>query len=98
MGRRKGFKMNKDPFGDLPEEFKDAVAGSNVDDVKKRIAEVAMNQVALMEAKKLDGDLAEAHQRYNDASALYRDGTKANKLKLQYCKSVLDSRGVVTGQ
>lgn len=84
---------DKDPFESIPEEFKDAVAGMSVDEIKQRIAQVALDQVELMKAKKEDQDLFEKKEAYKEAGALYREGTKLNKTKIEYCKMMIDSKG-----
>lgn len=86
-------KAEKDPFVDVPEEFKDAVAGMNVVEIKQRIAQVALDQVGLMRAKKEDGDLLEKREAYKEAGAGYREGTKLNRVKIEYCKQMIDNKG-----
>ena len=86
-------KAQKDPFIDVPEEFKDAVAGMNVDEIKQRIAQVALDQVELMKAKKEDGDLLEKREAYKEAGMGYREGTKMNRVKIEYCKQMIDNKG-----
>lgn len=86
-------KVEKDPFIDIPEEFKDAVSGMNVDEINSRIAEVAKDQVTLMKAKKEDGDLLEKREAYKEAGMGYREGTKMNRVKIEYCKQMIDNKG-----
>lgn len=86
-------KMDKDPWEVVPEEFKDAVNGESVDDIKKRVAKVALDQCELMAVKKQDQDLAEKHEQFKEASMMYREGTKANKKKIEYCRMMIESKG-----
>ena len=86
-------QKEKDPFEGVPEEFKDAVAGMTVEEIKKRVAQVALDQVELMKAKVADQDLTEKREIYKEAGALYREGTKLNKTKIEYCKMMIDSKG-----
>jgi len=86
-------KAEKDPFIDVPEEFKDAVVGMSVEQIKQRIAQVALDQVVLMQAKKEDGDLLEKRELYKEAGAMYREGTKLNRVKIEYCKQTIDGKG-----
>jgi hypothetical protein len=91
--RKKMAKAEKDPFEVVPDEFKDAVAGMNTVEIKQRIAQVALDQVELMKAKKEDQDLLEKREIYKEAGALYREGTKLNRTKIEYCKMTIDSKG-----
>ncbi len=83
----------KDPFEGVPEEFRDAIAGMSVEEIKQRIATVALDQVELMKAKKEDQDLFEKKELAKEAGALYREGTKLNKTKIEYCKMMIDNKG-----
>lgn len=86
-------KMEKNPHEDVPEEWRDAVEAATTDDIKKKVAEVALAQAELMKAKKEDADLAEKKEQVKEASAIYREGSKLNKAKIEYAKMILDSRG-----
>lgn len=90
MGRP---RKDKEPFDDLSAEFKDAVMGMDVVEIKKRVAEVALSQSEIMKAKKEDGDLIEKREIYREANAIYREATKSNKSKIDFCKMVLDGKG-----
>lgn len=94
---RKGFKKVTDPFEDLPVDWKDAVAQSSREQIQQRIAKVALDDVELRKVKKEDQDLKEKAEAYKDASAIYREGFKANKLRIEFCKRVLDDKGGATG-
>lgn len=83
----------KDPFEDLDTDFKEAVAGMANDEIRERIAKVALDQMELMEAKKQDQDLTDKKEAYSEANAIYRDGTKMNKLRMEFCKRVLGDKG-----
>lgn len=86
-------KKDKEPFSELPEEFREAVESMNVEEIKQRIAIVALDQVELMKAKKEDQDLFEKKEVYKEAGALYREGSKLNKSKIEYCKVMIDNKG-----
>lgn len=83
----------KEQFADLSDEYKSAIDAMTRDEIKKRVAEVALENAALMKAKKDDGDLAEKRELYREAGSVYRDAAKQNKLKIEYAKAVLDSKG-----
>lgn len=91
-GRKKA-----EPFASLPPEFKAAIEGGSDVEIRNKICETAMNQAALMEAMKLDQDLAEKKEAMKVASAQYREGTKANKEKIAYARFILDARGKPSG-
>lgn len=93
MGRR-GFGK-KSPFADLDQEFKDNVANMSDEEVKRRIAEVAINEHENREAKKKDVDLQDKMATAKMAGEGYRDATKQNKLRIAYAHMVLESRGKV---
>lgn len=86
-------KEEKDKFALLDDEFKSAIQGMNAVDIKKRVAEIALNNAELMKAKKEDQDLKEKKDAYADASFQYREGAKMNKLRIDFCKAILDSMG-----
>lgn len=84
---------DKDKFDLLEQDWRDAVMGMEAEDIKSRVAEIALNQSELMHAKKEDQDLIEKKEAYSDASAIYREGTKVNKLKIDFMKAILDGMG-----
>lgn len=86
----------KDPFEDLDEDFKTTIEALNEEEVRKRIAQVALDQESLMVAKKADLDLEKAKEVAKEAGAIYRDGTKVNKLKISFARQVLSDRGKPT--
>jgi hypothetical protein len=88
-------RKKKNPFDDLSNEFKDAVAGSTPEQIKQRIAQVAMDDQSLREARDEDQQLAEAKEAAKQAGEVYRDGAKMNRLKIRWCKEVLESKGKV---
>ena len=86
-------KQKKGKFDDLPTDFKDAVAQSSPEDINKRIAEVAKATEELRKAQENDQDYQEKKEALKEAGAVYRDGFKANRLKIQYCVQVLGDKG-----
>ncbi len=90
MGRG---RPKKDPFADLEEEFKEVINTLDTTDIRDRITTIALNQADLMSAKVEDQALKEAKEVAKEAGAVYRDGTKMNKLRISYAKQVLDGRG-----
>ncbi len=93
MGRPK-----KDKFEDLSADFKDSVASMSEVEIRTRISNVALNQVALLNAKENDLDLAEKQEAAKFAGEVYREGSKANKLMIEFCKRVLEDQGKASGE
>lgn len=77
-------RPKKDPFEDLPEDFKDAVTSASVNELKDKLSDVAKNEEANLAAKKADPDLAESKEAVKVASEGYREITKQNKLKRKF--------------
>jgi predicted carbohydrate-binding protein with CBM5 and CBM33 domain len=92
MGKR-GRPAKTDKFEDLDNEFKDAVAGMDVVALNNKIAEVAKNEENNQNLKKDDQQLAEAKEAAKMANEPYKDASKANKLRIQFCMRVLGDRG-----
>ncbi len=92
MGRSK-----KDPFEDLDSVFKDSVANMSELEIRQKISSVALNQVALLEAKEGDDDYQTKKEVAKEAGAVYREGTVMNKVRIAFCKRVLSDKGKFTG-
>jgi flagellar motility protein MotE (MotC chaperone) len=94
---RGGFRQKKDPFDMLTGEEKDAVASMSPEEIRNRIAKAAMDQAALEEAQKNDGDLQEKKAAVKYAMEPYRDGKKRLKQLIKYARTVLDAQGKDSG-
>ncbi len=92
MPRGRG-RSKKGPFDDLDSVFKEAVESATDDDIRKKISEVALNEAQNQENKKLDQDLAEKKAAAKSAGLQYAEGTKANRLRIGYARSILEARG-----
>ena len=86
-------KTKKDEFLDLPDEFKDKIASSSPEEIDRTIAQVAKDQEENTRLMQEDQDLAEKRELAKEAAAGYREGTKANRLKIRYCLRVLHDKG-----
>lgn len=87
-------EAKKDKFADLPSEFKDAIVGcKDAVAIKARLAEVALAQEENKLAMKADEDLAQKKAEAKEAAAQYTEASKANNLKIQFCRRVLRDRG-----
>lgn len=96
MGRKKGSFKKADKFADLEDAFKDAVRQSASDEIKKRITELALFDIDYKKTMKNDPDVLQARQALKDLVQPYRDDIKATKLKLEFCKQILEEKGVYT--
>ncbi len=83
----------REPFEDVPEDFRNTVASLSREDIRLRIAQVTLDQLELMEAQADDEDFQNLKLEFREAGAVYREGTKANKLKIAYARHVLESKG-----
>lgn len=83
----------KDPFADLDSDFKDAVAGSSPEEIRKRIAQIAIDEENNRNAKDDDEDLKEKKEQAKIAGEQYAEATKAHRNMIRYCKRVLEDKG-----
>lgn len=86
-------KEKKNKFDDLPQEWKDALDGASLEELKTKVADVAKTEVLNQSAMKADQDLNEKKELVKEASAGYRDLTKLNKLKLAYLTQMMADKG-----
>lgn len=91
---RKGF-AKKNPFSDLDQEYKDTIANLDEVEIRKRAAEVALNEHENRENKKKDGDLKEKLSAAKFAGAQYSEATKMNRLRIAYAHFILEAKGKV---
>ena len=87
-------RPKKDPFANLSDEFKDSMSAKSEEEIRKIISESAMNEVALLEAKKNDTHLQECVFAAKEAGEVYKNGSKENRAKIEFCRQVLSDRGV----
>lgn len=90
MGRP---KKNKDPFADLPSEWRDSITAMGRESIDEEIAKVAKQEDENVRAKKDDPDLQNLKWQVKEASAPYREATKMNKLKISFAIQVLGDKG-----
>ncbi len=88
-----GKKKKKGPFDSLPTEFKDAVAAEDLQAIKARLSDIAKAEEANQAAKNADEDLNKKKEQAKIAGEVYREGTKANKLKVKFIITVLADKG-----
>jgi hypothetical protein len=85
----------KDKFKNLDSDFKDAVASEDAEAIYKRVANLNAEIEHLDAAKKLDGDLMSAKDKYDTAVEPYKTQTKDLKLRIKFCIRVLGDQGKV---
>ena len=90
--------MAKDPFEDLPMEFKEAMEKSSVEELKQTLANIATNEETNVSAQKADEDLQQLREKVTVASKAYREATKMNKLKTKFCRRILADKGDAASQ
>jgi len=87
-GRKKG-----NPFDSLDADWKSNVENMRSDEIKVRVAEIALELDRLMEAKKEDQDLKEKTEAAKEAGRVYREGKKGAELRIRYAQTILEARG-----
>lgn len=88
MGRQK-----KNKFDDLDADFKSGVENMSDEDICARVAQIALDNEQLLKSKENDEDLKEKIQIAKEAGAVYREGVKMNRVRIQYAQMILESRG-----
>lgn len=96
MGKKGGgkFKAKKGPFDDLDDEYKAAIDGGTVDEVKDRIVKAALDSQSMIDAKEADFDLKAKQEAAADAAKVYTEAAKMNKLRIKYAHQALRMRGI----
>lgn len=87
------FKGEKDPYAELDSEWKDGIASMSDEDIKQRVADIALNYEELMKAKKNDEDLKQKVAEATEAGRVYKEGAKGSRLRIQYARMILEARG-----
>lgn len=88
MGRQK-----KNKFDDLDADFKSVVENMSDESIRDKVAQIALDTEELLKAKEDDEDLKEKVQIAKEAGAVYREGVKMNRVRIQYAQMILESRG-----
>jgi hypothetical protein len=86
-------RPKKEQFADLDEEFKALIDGGNEGEIRLAVQRVALNESDNQEAKKADEDLREKKEQAKMAGEGYADATKANKVRVEYAKFMLQNMG-----
>lgn len=86
-------RPKKDPYENLPDEFKNKVEGATDAQLVEILGEVAKNEELNRRTKDDDQDLQEKKAAYDFANEGYKEATKANKIKTRYLYDILRARG-----
>lgn len=90
-----GFGKKKSPFADLDNDFKTTIENMTEDEIRRKAAEIALNEHENREAKKKDLDLKQKQEAVKYAAAQYTENTKMNRLRIAYAHFILEARGKV---
>lgn len=85
----------KDKFDDLDAEWKDAVANSDPEEIKKRMADLAAEAEMQKQAMDADPEVQQLKDRLKTETADYKANIKGAKLRIQYCVEKLKDKGAL---
>ena len=74
-------------------EFAEEVAGLSVEELDRRLAQLAKDLEATEDAKDADSELAQAQETVTQLAAPYRDAKKALRLKSRYVIGLIKEKG-----
>lgn len=86
-------KAPKDPYGAVSREWRDAVDAAQEQEIKDKLAAVALDQQAVLDEKAADQDFQSKKSALKFAGEGYKERSKVHKLKIQYARRVLQGRG-----
>ena len=91
MARGKKF-AKKNPDEGLPEGFREAVAGMSTDEIKKKISEITILDLAMRQLLEADEKVSSAKEVLKNLMEPYRADFKSFKAQIKVCKAVLDDK------
>ena len=86
-------RPKKDPYENLPDEFKSKVEGATDEQILEFLGEVAKAEELNRRLKEDDQDLGEKKAAYDMAAEGYKEASKSNRLKTRYLYDLLRARG-----
>ncbi len=89
MGRP---KKEKDPNEGLPEGFAEAVASMSTDQIRQKMADIVLLDIAMHDAMEQDDDYQKAKEVFEELAAPYKEDFKSFKLQIKTCKRILDDK------
>lgn len=73
----------KNPWKKLEVEWRDGISGMEPEEIRLKIAEIAIDNAKFQKAKKLDKDLAERKAKYDGLVERYKDGSTMYSLQFK---------------
>lgn len=86
-------RPKKNPYDDLPDDFKSKAEAANDEQLLDLLGEVAKSEELNRRLKADDEDLQEKIAQKDVAEEGYKEASKANKLKTRYLYDMLRARG-----
>ena len=86
-------RTKKDKFEDLDQEWKDGICSMSPEEIKSRVADIALELETLLKAREDDADLQAKQLAAKEANAVYSEGKKGARLRIKYAKSILEAKG-----
>lgn len=94
MGKNFKKKTKTDKFDDIGKEIRDAIMQSTTDEIRKRIADVAILDCAEKALLKKDPAILAKKAELKDLMDPVRDNLKGYKLQIEFCSKILREKGV----
>lgn len=86
-------RPRKDPFADLPEDFKANTEHMSVDELRQTMGDISKVSEETKQARKDDIDLADKKEAVKEAGAVYKEILDANSLKTRWLMRLLSNKG-----
>lgn len=89
MGRP---KKEKDPNEGLPEGFVEAVSSMTTDEIRRRMSDILLLDIAMHEVMEADDEVQTAKETYDLLAFPYKEDFKSFKKQIAVCKRILDDK------
>jgi hypothetical protein len=89
MGRK---FAKKDPDEGLPENFREAVASMDTTQIRQKMADIILLDIAMREVQEKDKKFQDAKAAYEQLAEPYKTDFKSFKKQLAICKEILDDK------
>jgi len=86
-------RPKKNPFDDLDVDYKTLIENGSDDEIRRKISDVALAESENQELRKADQDLQEKTESARFAGESYKENSRHNKLRINYARFLLQSRG-----
>jgi hypothetical protein len=88
----KGKKSKKDPNEGLPEGFVEAVSSMNTDEIRRKMADILLLDIAMHDFMEQDDKYQRAKEAFELLAAPYKEDFKSFKKQIAICKRILDDK------